>query len=590
MLKQIKPVPSIGKGREVSLESAHDTQAPASALKVGDWDVDATGNQLSRDGESTRLEPKVIEVLVHLARHTGQVVGREELLQAVWPGVIVGDDALTHAIIKLRKALGDDARQPTYIETISKRGYRLIAPVRTAATELEAAAQPSLPAAPTRRARLWFVFAGTALVAIAAALVLAPETARRLGPGSAGGGDKVGADTTARPTLAVLPLSNQSGDPQRDYFSDGVTDDIINALGRFSGLGVISPNSVERFKARAPSPKAIKSELGARYFVTGSVREAEGRLRITVELSDADKGVVLWSDRYDGAGKDIFEIRDRIVKDIVGTLAVKVTRLEEQRAAAKPPENLEAYDLVLRARALLLKFDRVANRQARALLDQSLQLAPDYAQVWLEFAEAERQRLIFGWTEDPAQSLQRAEQYAQRVLALDDPGSHARAHGQLGVLYAIAGQFEQALAEADRAIELNPSDAFAFDTRGSTLLYLGRTDEAIAALETALRFDPAGARGASSAFERALAYYTVRRYRESLAVADTALARYPNNAFLHAIRAAALAQLGDQEAARSAAAQAMRFDPFERVADFGNRFANPKHMAHLQEGLRKAGL
>ena len=129
---QINQVPSSGKDGEVSLASAHDSQAPASALKVGDWDVDATANQLSRDGQSTRLEPKVIEVLVYLACHAGDVVGREELLQAVWPGVIVGDDALTQAIIKLRKALGDDARQPTYIETISKRGYRLIAPVRTA--------------------------------------------------------------------------------------------------------------------------------------------------------------------------------------------------------------------------------------------------------------------------------------------------------------------------------------------------------------------------------------------------------------------------------------------------------------------------
>jgi TolB-like protein/DNA-binding winged helix-turn-helix (wHTH) protein len=572
------------------LASAHESQAPASALKVGDWDVDATANQLSRDGQSTRLEPKVIELLVHLAHHAGQVVGREELLQAVWPGVIVGDDALTQAIIKLRKALGDDARQPTYIETISKRGYRLIAPVRAAAPEPEAAAQPSPPAAPTRHPRLGFVFAGTALVAIAAALVLALETATRQGlPGVAGGGLEVGAETTERPTLAVLPLSNQSGDAQRDYFSDGVTYDIINALGRFSGLGVISPNSIEQFKARAPSPKAIKSELGARYFVTGSVREAEGRLRVTVELSDAEKGVVLWSGRYDGAGGDVFGIRDRIVRDIVGTLAVKVTRLEEERAAAKPPENLEAYDLVLRARALLRKSDRVANRQARALLDRSLQLAPDYAQAWLEYATAERQSSIFGWTEDPTLSLQRVEQFAQRVLALDDPGSHAQAHGLLGVVYAIAGKFEQALVEADRAIELNPNDASAFDSRGATLLYLGRTDEAIAALQTALRFNPAG-RGPGGGFDHALAYYTLRRYRESVAAADTALARYPDIAFLHAIRAAALAQLGDQDAARDAAAQVVRLDPFSRVADYGTRFAKPEDTAHLQDGLRKAGL
>jgi adenylate cyclase len=576
----------------VSTASSKDERALDNALTVGQWHVDPAGNQLSRNGESTRLEPKAIEVLVYLARRAGQVVGREELLSAVWPGVIVGDDALTQAIIKLRKALGDDARQPTYIETISKRGYRLLAPV-IAPTASAAATSQMARRAGDRRKRLSLVLAGAAIVATLAVLIV-PNAGRLLGLSWLAGRGQTfntpGETTVSRPIVAVLPLANQSGDPRRDYFTDGLTEDIIYALGRFSGLGVISRNAVEPFKTRPASPQAIKSELGARYLVIGSVRESDRRLRITVELSDADKGTVLWSERYEGEGKDVFEIQDRIVKNIVGALAVKVTRLEEERAASKPPQDLEAYDLALRARALLVKSDRVANRQARVLLAKALQLAPDYAEAYVLSTDAEIQRSMgYGWTEDPGQSLQRAEQYAQKVLALDDPGAQARAHGQLGVLYAAAGKLDQALAEAERAIELNPSDAFAFDTRGHTLLYAGRAEEAIASMEAALRFNPVG-RNSGSAFDRALAYYTLRRYRDSLAAADAALARYPDAAFLHAIRAASLAQLGDREEARNAAARVRRFDPFFAATEFGNRFVKPEHMAHLQEGLRKAGL
>jgi adenylate cyclase len=560
--------------------------ALAQGLQVGEWRVDPRSNELSRGDESMRLEPKAIEVLVHLARRAGQVVGREELLSLVWPGVVVGDDALTQAIIKLRKALGDDARQPTYIETISKRGYRLLAPVTIGEKAAPAASAP--PArAPDRRRRLWPALVGAALVVAAMAIVVVKQWSM---PAPANGGDKAGVTAASLPIIAVLPLANQSGDPKRDYFSDGVTEDIINALGLFSGLRVMSSHAVAPFKARAPSADAIRSELAARYLVKGSVREADGRLRVTVELSDAATGIVLWSDRYEGEGRDVFEIHDRIVKNIVGTLAVKVTRLEEGRAASKPPDSFEAYDLMLRARSLLVRSDRIANRQARALLAKALELAPNYAEAHVLMAAAESQRsLSYGWTEDPAGGMQRAQEHAQRALATDDPGAQARAHGQLGIVYAAQGQWEKALAEADLAIELNPSDDFAFDTRGSTLMWLGRADEAIGSIETALRFNPAG-RGAATGFNRALTYYMLRRYGEAVAAADAALARYPDTAFLHAIRAAALAQQGNQDEARRSAAQVIRFDPFFRTADFGSRFVDPQHMAQLQDGLRKAGL
>ena len=393
---------------------------------------------------------------------------------------------------------------------------------------------------------------------------------------------------SSRATIAVMPFSNQSGDAKRDYFSDGITEDIINALGRFSGVMVIARNTVQEYKGRNATREEISRELGVRYIAQGSVRQADGKLRVAVELSDAEKGTQLWSDRYEGEGKEVFEIQDRIVKDIVGALAVKLTRLEQERIVAKPAGSLEAYDLVLRARGLLNQGSRSANREARALLENALKLAPNYAEAYVAQAEAESIRSQLGWREGPEEGMKRSEEFAKLALAIDDPGSNSRAHAVLGRVNAFFGNYEQALVEANRATELNVSDSVAYALRGEVLLYLGRIDESIAANETARRFDPRI--GADSGFALALAYYTAGRYREAIATADTFLGRYQDNVFLRSMRAAALAQQGNAEEARKESEQVRRFSPFFQVEVFGTRFVKPEHRAKIQEGLRKAGL
>lgn len=564
------------------------TNEAGADLRVGDWRVFPARNEIRRGDESVKLELKVIEVLIHLARRAGQVVGREELLSAVWPGVVVGDDALTQAIIKLRKALGDDAHRPRFIETISKRGYRLIAPVIWGDKPSDAA-----NAAPTadRRRKLRLAAASAAAVAIAlGVLVVGTDAARRIGlPWPVGAGDKAGLTAVSIPTIAVLPFANLSGDSQRDYFSDGLTEDIINALGRYSGLRVISRNSIETYKTRSAPPQGLRNELGVRYIVKGSLREADGRMRVSVEMSEAEKGVVLWAERYEGDGSKVFEMQDRIVRSIVGALAVKVSRLELERSASKAPKDLEAYDLTLQARALLARSERVANRQARALLAKALEKTPDYAEAHVTMASAHSQRAVMGWVEDPAAEFQLAEQSARRALAIDDPGAHARSHALLSTVYVTRGQFDMALSEASRALELNPSDAHALEMRGVTFLWLGRFDEAAAAMELALRFNPAG-RGPTADFPRILSYYMLGRHAEALAAAEATSARFPEASFIHAIRAVVLAETGRREEAARAAAEVRRLDPFFRPEQFGTRFVQPENYARLQEGLRKAGL
>jgi adenylate cyclase len=458
-----------------------------------------------------------------------------------------------------------------FVDRGEQRVKNIARPVRVYAVDMSASGVAPRKKPLPRRRVLWT--AGVAALVVAA-LVAFPRLVQREPEAQAA-------------SIAVLPFANHSAETEREFFSDGLTEDVINALGRFSGIRVIAHNTVQAYKHRTVATEQISRELSVRYVVQGSVRQADGRLRVGVELSDAMKGTLLWSERYGGEGREVFEIQDRIVRDIAGALAVKLTALEERRAAAKPPESLEAYELVLRARELMRAVQRPANREARALIAQAIKLAPAYAEAHAALAFAELQRAGFGWMEDPAEGLRRAEQAARRALAIDDPGANARAHAVLGNIHTLTGNYDAALADADRAIELNPSDAIARSLRGGVLLWTGKIEESIAASEAARRFDPR--LSAEGMFNLALAYYLAGRYREA-AQTTTAVEANARSVFLRAVQAAALAQLGDAEGARREAQDVRRLDPFFDVKLFGQRLMNPAHREKAQEGLHKAGL
>lgn len=563
----------------------------ASRTRIGTWEVDPARNELRRGAETARLEPKVIEVLLKLAERPGEVFSREELLSSVWPGVVVGDDALTQAIIKLRRALGDDAHRPTYIETISKRGYRLVAPVGPVepVTASPAALPGPMPGAgdvPRKRRAPIAAAVAVALVLLMGALTI-PHAGKSIRMPWPLGADTRGAVSGTMPVVAVLPLANLSGDPKRDYFSDGVTEDIITALGRSSGLRVMSLNAVQQFKGKALPLNTLQAELGARYIVKGSVRESEGRMRVAVELSDAEKGELLWSERFDGASAELFEIQDRIVRSLVSALHVKLTELERQRVFTRPTESLEAHDLVLRARALLGQLDRRANREGRVLLARARELAPGYAEILTAQGVAELHRGLYGWVEDPPASLARAEELGRQALTSPDTRTHASAHVLLSAIYSNTNRVEEALKHAELALAANPSDSNALYRKGSSLLFLGRAEDALAAIEAAHRVDPTVGDNSSNL---AHAYYQLQRYADTVALADAMLARTPEHITLQALRTAALAQLGRAEEAKKSADRIRQLSPGFQVANFGRRFADPQYLARIQEGLRKAGL
>lgn len=396
------------------------------------------------------------------------------------------------------------------------------------------------------------------------------------------------AQPAERPLIAVLPFVNQSGEAQRDYFCDGVTEDIIAALGRFSGLLVVSQNATRTYKGKSVSPQELRAQLGARYVVQGSIRQSGNRLRAAVELSDAEKGLLLWSERYEGEGAELFEIQDRIVRSIVSSLQLRLTRLEQDRGFKRPTESLEAYDLVLRARWLLDQLDRKSNREARELLSRARSLAPDYMEVLNATGEAEVQRALYGWIEDAAEGMKQGSELARQVLASADSRSHARAFALLARIHSNLGQWQEAAGYAERAIALNPSDAAAIWQRGSALLFSGKVQEGIEVFESVKRFEP----DPNPVFGLNLgwAYYIAQRYQEALAIADGLIARFPRDVVPQTLRAATLAQLNRLDEARAASEVVRRLSPGYESAYSGTRFAKPEHTQKVQEGLRKAGL
>jgi adenylate cyclase len=276
------------------------------------------------------------------------------------------------------------------------------------------------------------------------------------------------------------------------------------------------------------------------------------------------------------------------VKNVVGAIHVKVTQLERERASGKPTESLEAYDLVLRARQLVSQLDRRSNREARTHLAKALELSPGYPDALIILGEAEIQRSLYGWVEDPAEPMKRARELANRALSASDTRTHARAHYLMSRVHSNLARPDEALVHAERAVAANPSDTVALFWHGVSLLYAGRLEDGVAVMEGARKLDPMMSEG--NGVNLATGYYTAGRYRDALALGDQLIARYPRDVASHSIRAAALSQLGEDEQAREAAAQVRRLNPYYDLEFVGLRFANPEHRAKLREGMKKAGL
>ena len=384
-----------------------------------------------------------------------------------------------------------------------------------------------------------------------------------------------------------------SGDPGQDYFSDGITEDIITDLSRFSELFVIARNSSFQYKGKSPDIRQVGRELGVRYVLEGSIRRAGDRVRISAQLIDAVTGAHRWAERYDRELKDVFAVQDEVSRAIVAMLVAHVNKAEAERPLLKPPATWQAHDFFMRASdivtAVRSSFNVADLYEARRLLDRSIALDPSYARAYATLSYTHLLAWIFRLDEDylSPTALERAHRLARKAVQLDP--NLPIAHAYLGHVLTFEGQHEQSIAEFEKAIALNPN--FTDWQFGTALIRAGEHTRAIQVIETHMRYDPFYVPSAPG--DLGIARYCLKEYSEALPPLREFTSRAPNVSQGHIWLAANLAQLGRLDEARAEAAEVLRIDPKYTIDGTQRRLAlykRPEDAEHLFDGLRKAGL
>ena len=532
----------------------------AQPLRIGDWLVEPSLNRLVRGAEVVHLEPKAIEVLVFLARRPGEVVSRETLLEAVWPGLVVGDSALTQPVVKLRKALGEDPKSPAYIETIAKRGYRLIAPVAmpepmpegSLAVDAEpddsapasggAVQQAWMPPTPRRggvlRAAGWTILAG-ALAGAGAWLFSALDVSRApVRDAAAPAALRQLARADAHPAVIVLQFQALGNDPQQRVLAAGITGDLATDLSKVSGLRVVGAPFGTAPDGNVTSPKA-------RYVVSGDVQRADDRVRVRVQLTDTESGRPLWAERFDRPFAELFALQDQLSGEVVAALQVKVSEAEMRRMAQRHTRSLEAYEHFLRGQAAMLARTRAANETARSHYRKAMEIDPAFARAYAGLAFTHSLDYRNQWTSDGAGALARAHELAEsaRQMGPELP----EPYWVLAYVHAHRWQHVQALAHLETAIGLNPSYADAYALIAMIHTDLGRPKESVPLLRTALRLQPEANHMYFMQLGRT--YFFLGDAEQARVNLREALARNPANLEARVYLAATLSRAADPDAA-----------------------------------------
>lgn len=389
-----------------------------------------------------------------------------------------------------------------------------------------------------------------------------------------------------KPSIAVLPFKNLSGNPEQEYFSDGITNDIITDLSKFGELSVIASNTVFTYKDKSVRVKDVNRDLGVRYVLEGSVQKLGDKVRINAQLIDASTDHHLWAERYDKDLIDLFNLQNEIVQTIVAKMAIRIDETERARTMRKDTENLQAYDYLLRGWEHFYQNTREGNTNARLMFQRAIEIDPRYSSAYAALALSYLNDFYYGWTQFPNKSLDRAHDLAKKALSMEE--SNAIAHSALGSIYLRRRQYDLATSELHRAIELNPNHTESQSMLGTVMLYSDRKDEAIYWMESALRLNPHLSTGTFMALGQA--YYLNGRYEDAITILRKGLAKKPDYVGHHIMLASTYAQAGYTKEAENSAAKILQLHPFFKIDSYGTVFKNPEDRAKIVSGLRKAGL
>jgi TolB-like protein/DNA-binding winged helix-turn-helix (wHTH) protein len=523
------------------------------------YTLDVERGSLGAADREINLRPKSYEVLRYLVEHADRLVTKEELIKEVWPDVIATDESLARCISEVRHAIGDEKQ--SIIKTVAKRGYKLTVAVQRVPTDQASDSGPrsGLAAAPS------------------AALV---------------GPNRPGPPLPDRPSIAVLPFENISGDPGQGYFADGMVEEIITALTRFSGLFVIARNSSFTYKGRSVDVRQVGRELGVRYVLEGSIRKGVDRVRITGQLIDAANGTHLWADRFDGSLEDLLDLQDQVTSRVVAAIAPKLEQAEIERAKTKPTERLDAYDYSLRGMECMYRYQRTKETidEALRMFLRAIELDPEFAGAYGMAARCYIWYKANRWTTGQS-GADEAARLARKAIRLsgDDAAALSRAGHALAY---VVGEFDTGTFLIDRALALNPNLATAWSSSGHLRFWLGDTDTTIKHIAQFQRLSPRDPYMHTARSVSAFAHAFGGRYDEALAEAASALQEAPHSHLALRAFATVNALAGKLEAARTAMQRLREMDPSLRVCNLKDLtpLCRPEDMARYQEGMRKAGL
>jgi TolB-like protein len=519
-----------------------------------DRELDTERRELRRGPELITVEPQVLDLLIHLVRNHERVVDKDELLDRVWKGRIVSEASLTSRVYAARKAIGDTGRSQRLIRTIARRGHRFVGEVRRGVNGHDAAAL-AVPASDTRRPP------------VGQGPLHAPD----------------------RPSVAVLPFVNQSGDPEQEHLSDGISEDLTTALSRLRWFWVVARNSAFIYKGRSAPLKQVAEELGVGYVVEGSVRRSGDRMRVTAQLNDASTGGQIWAEHYDRSLADVFAVQDEITEAVVASIEPQLYAAEFLHAKRKPPDSLDAWELVMRAMAHYWRVTRQDNLAAQALLRRAVALDPDYGQAHGVLAASHVFGAYNGWEDfDAAVPVATQAAYAAVRADLKDPWAHLA----LGCVHFCARQGADARAEFELALRLNPSFSLAHGYLGLALTLGGEWRRGADAIEHALRLSPRDPFAAHYYRVAAYAQFVGRNYSEAMRLARLAVRLRADFAGGHRLLAAAAAMAGEMETAKAALCDLRRAHPGISLAWIASSLPiereNDREL--YLEALRRAGL
>ena len=547
-----------------------------SKYRFTEFEIDLSQQELRRLGEAVHIEPQVFDLIVHLVRNHDRIVSKDELIETIWNGRIISEAALSSRINGARRALGDNGNDQALIRTLHKRGFRFVGDVQAvSAVEADAHAVRLVPDK------------GAAPADVPVSVSVSAEV-RRLDDVVS---ESVKAEAVTRPSIAVLPFGNMSDDPENDYFSYGLTEDIIRLLARNRWLSVISRHSTVAFQGRTVDAREIGEQLGVRYVMVGSVRKSRDTVRITAELVRAADRKQLWSDKYDLQLEYIFDIQEEMARQIAATIEPELSKVEQQLAARKAPESLDAWDCYQRGLWNLWRFTTPGFDLAESYFQRAIAADPNFARGHGALSYVNIQRAFIDEPKDRAARLETALRQGRHAVALDELDCFC--HCALGRALCLTHQNDEALATLDVSLELNPSFAQAYFAQGFNMLWYGREIEAETLLDRATMLSPRDSHISAFHHVRSWAHFSLGEYDIAVEFARRAT-RQPNVTYqAFASLAASLGLLGDRAQAQTAAAELLQRKPNYSTGTARQQFFFCNDVGFIDrfvEGLRAAGI